>query len=85
MPRMNRVDRLIMKGVEQLHTLEQKARKAEANNPAVGEVMYDRKREARAAIARAWPAMTEEQRMAEIEKAGSVAEFMAFLGKGGKE
>ena len=80
MPRMNRVDRLIMMGVEQLHTLEQKTREKEATNPQVGEVKYDRARDARAAIARAWPAMSEEQRMAEIEKAGSVSEFMQFLG-----
>jgi len=84
MSRLNRVDRVIMKGVEHLHILEQKAREKEATTPAVGEVMYDRKRDAIRAMASRWPTMTEEQRMAEIEKAGSVGAFLDFLGKGEK-
>lgn len=82
---MNRVDRLIMKGIEQLSALEKKTREKEATTPSVGEVMYDRRRDALRALATRWPTMSEEQRMAEIEKSGSVAEFMAFLGKGGQE
>lgn len=82
MPRMNRIDRVIMKGVEQLTALEKRAQAGEANNPAVGEIMYDRTRDARAAMARAWPNMTPEERAVEIDKAGGTAEFMAFLGGG---
>jgi len=85
MPRLNSVDRLIMKGIESLSALEKKTKEKEANTPAVGEVMYDRKRDARSAIARQWPTMSKEQRMAEIEKAGSVEAFMDFLGTGGSK
>lgn len=71
-----------MKGVEQMHTLRKKAEKAEATTPAVGEVMYDRKRDARRAVAKRWATMTPEERMAQIEKAGGVSGFMDFMGKG---
>lgn len=82
MPRMNSVDRVIERGVRQLARLEERARKAEDSTPAVGEVMYDRARDASRALARSWPGMTAEEKQAKIDEAGGVAAFMEFMGKG---
>jgi|TARA_R110000787_G_scaffold46819_3_gene113671 hypothetical protein len=84
MPRMNPIDRAlkIIDPVWDRH--ESRAQKGEANNPKVGEIAYDNKRDAAKAMASSWETMTPEARMNVINNSGGVDKFMEFMGKGEK-
>jgi|TARA_Y100000034_G_scaffold136290_1_gene212012 hypothetical protein len=79
---MHSVDKLILRGVSRLSELDAKARKAAETQPKVGEVMYERKRDARTAFNRNWQNMTPEQRQNELATPGRVQEIMELMGGG---
>lgn len=82
MPRVHSVHRLVMRGVEKLAYLDKQAKKAVETQPREGEVMFDRKRDARTAFNSNWQLMTPEQRANELAVPGRASEIMELMGDG---